>query len=169
LLIVASRAGGLHPGLAYTAFGGVTALAVLGGQDRAIRHLIELWALFAIGGVLWLLLLTPFGSSPMYTLFALTLFLIVASDLLFGSLPLKLTEGLDVWNWRRVWALVNLFAAVFFVLLTLVNPNNSFISAVQSQRTLGFLAIVAVYLLGAALVYLVALIARRRRGAVAFA
>ena len=169
LLIVASRAGGLHPGLAYTAFGGVTALAVLGGPDRAIRHLTELWVLFAIGVVLWLLLLTPLGSNPMYTLFALTLFLIVASDLLFRSLPLELTEGLDVWNWRRVPALVNLFVASFVVLSTLVNPNHSFISAVQAQRTVGFLAIVALYLLSAALAYLVALTARRKRLSVAFA
>jgi hypothetical protein len=95
----------------------------------------------------------------------LTVFLMALQEVFFELFPLALTEGGDIWSWRKgVW--VAGFTTVFFCFYHfLLNPNASDVQALQQNGVQTLLILIGVFGLATLLLWLLLPFRLRRKRA----
>jgi len=132
--VLLSRALDFKPGYLYGIVGAMVLMPKLTDTaDSGKRAIFVLLSIFAGGFILWLATaLLPSTLVELEPLF-LTIFLISLQEVFFQLFPLAMTEGGDIWSWRRgVWFVF--FTVVFFCFYHfLLNPNASDVQALQQN------------------------------------
>jgi hypothetical protein len=103
-----------------------------------------LLTVFVGGLIVWLAtLFLPAFLAELEPIF-LTIFLISLQGVFFQLFPLNVTDGGDIWTWRRsVWFV--LFSIVFFCFYHfLLNPNASDVQALQQNGVQAVLILIVV-------------------------
>jgi drug/metabolite transporter (DMT)-like permease len=93
----------------------------------------------------------------------LTIFLLCLQGVFFELFPLSVTDGGDIWNWRKlVWLAA--FAVVFFCFYHfLLNPSASGVQALQQNGVQALGVLIVVFGLATLLLWLLFPVRLRRR------
>jgi hypothetical protein len=144
--VILSRALEFQPGYLLGIVGALYLLPELSGAARAGRRaLVVLLTLLVAGVVLWLATsLLPGALVELEPLF-LTIFLITLQGVFFALLPLPVTDGWDIWSWRKgVW--LAFFGVVLFLFHHVVlNPDGSDVQALQQNGVQTVLLLIGVF------------------------
>lgn len=162
--VILSRALRFVPGYLYGIVGAVYLTPKLTGTATCGK-----WALLALSAVLagslGLWIATVFLPPALAWLepVLLTTFLIGLQGTFFQLFPLAITDGGDLWNWRKgLW--FAFFLAVFFGTYHFVlNPNGSDVQALQQNGVQTLAVLMAVFGLATALLWLLLPFRLRRR------
>jgi len=144
--VVLSRSLDFKPGYLYGIVGATYLMPKLTDTTSSgKRAVFVLLTILAGGLVLWTATaFLPAGLAELEPLF-LTIFLISLQGVFFELLPLAVTDGADIWSWRRsVWFVF--FTLVFFCFYHfLLNPNASDVQALQQNGVQTLLILVIVF------------------------
>jgi photosystem II stability/assembly factor-like uncharacterized protein len=144
--VVLSRALDFKPGYLYGIVGALYLTPKLTETTNSgKRAIFVLVSVFAGGFILWLAsALLPTTLVELEPLL-LTIFLISLQEVFFQLFPLAITEGGDIWSWRRgIWFVF--FAVVFFCFYHfLLNPNASDVQALQQNGVQTLLILIMIF------------------------
>jgi hypothetical protein len=162
--VILSRALRFTPGYLYGIVGAVYLTPKLAGTAApGKRALLVLSAVLAGSLVLWIVsaFLPPALAALESVL--LTAFLIGLQGVFFQLFPLAVTDGGDLWSWRKgLWFAV--FLVVFFCTYHFVlNPNGSDVQALQQNGVQTLAVLMGVFGLATALLWLLLPFRLRRR------
>jgi hypothetical protein len=166
--VILSRALEFQPGYLLGIVGALYLIPDLSGGARAGRRaLTVLLTLLVVGLALWLASsLLPAALVELEPLF-LTIFLITLQGVFFALLPLPVTDGGDVWNWRKgIW--LAFFGVVLFLFHHVVlNPDGSDVRALQQNGVQTLLLLMGVFGLATLVLWLLFPVRVGRRRATA--
>lgn len=144
--VILSRALDFKPGYLYGIMGAIYLLPRLADiANSGKRAALVLLTIFFGGLILWIATaFLPATLAELEPLF-LTIFLISLQGVFFELLPLALTDGADIWSWKRgVWFVF--FSFVFFCFYHfLLNPNASDVQALQQNGVQTLLILIVVF------------------------
>lgn len=144
--VVLSRVMDFKPGYLYGIVGALYLTPKLTETTNSgKRAIFVLVSIFAGGFVLWLATaLLPTTLVELEPLL-LTIFLISLQEVFFQLFPLAITEGGDIWSWRRgIWFVF--FGVVFFCFYHfLLNPNASDVQALQQNGVQTLLILIMIF------------------------
>jgi hypothetical protein len=144
--VLLSRALDFKPGYLYGIVGALYLTPKLTETSNSGKRAIFVMASIFTGGfILWLVTaILPTNLVELEPLF-LTIFLISLQEVFFQLFPLAVTEGGDIWSWRRgVWFVF--FAVVFFCFYHfLLNPNASDVQALQQNGVQTLLVLILIF------------------------
>jgi hypothetical protein len=153
--VIVSRALDFKPGYLYGIVGATYLIPKI--ADAAIsgkRALFVLLTILSGSAILWIATaFLPAGLAELEAIF-LTIFLIGLQGVFFQLFPLAVTDGGDIWGWRKgIWFL--LFAFVFFAFFhLLLNPSASDVQALQQNGVHTLLVLILVFGLATAILWL---------------
>ncbi len=153
--VILSRAMAFKPGYLYGIVGAVYFLPKLSDTiNSGKRALLVMLAVFVGGLILWTAtLFLPRSLTELEPIF-LTIFLISLQGVFFKLIPLSVTEGGDVWSWRK-GAWLTLFGIVFFFFVHFVlNPHSSDVQALQQNGIQTLVILIAVFGLATIILWL---------------
>ncbi len=143
--VILSRSLGFVPGYLYGIIGAVVPTPKLTDvMHSAKRAIVVLSALFTASFILWMT--SAFLPAILAELepVLLTIFLIGLQGVFFQMVPLAVTDGGDIWSWKKgIWFVF--FVAVFFCFYHFIlNPSASDVQALQQNgvQTILFLIVV---------------------------
>ena len=144
--VLLSRALDFKPGYIYGIVGAIyltpKLIDTISSGKRAVFVLMTIF----VGGLLvWIAsAFLPDSLTELEPVF-LTIFLLCLQVAFFELFPLAVTEGCDIWSWRRgVWFVI--FFAVFFCFYHfLLNPNASEVQALQQNGVQTLIILIAVF------------------------
>ena len=144
--VLLSRALDFKPGYLYGIVGAIyltpKLIDTISSGKRAVFVLMTIF----VGGLLvWIAsVFLPDSLTELEPVF-LTVFLLCLQMAFFELFPLAVTEGCDIWSWRRgVWFV--LFLVVFFCFYHfLLNPNASEVQALQQNGVQTLIIFIAVF------------------------
>jgi hypothetical protein len=144
--VVLSRALGFKPGYLYGIVGAAYLAPRLAGVAASgKRAVLVLLTVFVGSLILWGA--TPFLPAALAELepILLTTFLIGLQGVFFQLVPLAITDGGDIWSWKKgLW--FAFFAVVFFCFYHFVlNPNGSDVQALQQNGVQTLLILIGVF------------------------
>ncbi|MGD2253329.1 MAG: hypothetical protein PVF70_10495 [Anaerolineales bacterium] len=164
--VILSRAMAFKPGYLYGIVGAIYLMpkftnATLSGK----RATFVLLTVFGGGLVIWTAAaFLPVSLTELEPIF-LTIFLISLQGVFFELFPLSVTDGGDIWSWRR-GAWIAFFTIVFFCFYHfLLNPNASDLQALQQNGVQTLLILIAVFGLATLTLWLLFPFRLRRRQA----
>jgi hypothetical protein len=166
--VILSRALDFRPGYLFGIVGSVYLLPKLPDIPCCgKRALLVLLTLFAGGFLLWIV--SAFLPAALVELepILLTIFLLCLQGVFFELFPLSVTEGGDIWSWRKVLWLAT-FALVFFCFYHfLLNPNASGVQALEQNGVQALWTLILVFGLATVVLWLLfpLRLHRRRAGA----
>jgi hypothetical protein len=132
--VIFSRALDFRPGYLYGIIGAIYILPRLEHTIRSgKRALLVLFVIFVSGIIVWLVgSFLPVALVDLEPIL-LTIFLISLQGVFFQLFPLSITDGGDIWKWRKgLWFVI--FLGVFFCFYHfLLNPNSSDVQALQQN------------------------------------
>lgn len=144
--VIVSRVLDFRPGYLYGIVGAIYLMPrFMGIAASGKRAVLVVLTILAGGLILWLATaFLPAALTDLEPLF-LTVFLISLQGAFFELFPLAVTDGGDIWNWKRgIWFL--LFLAVFFAFYHFVlNPNASDVQALQQNGVRMLLLLIVVF------------------------
>jgi len=144
--VVLSRALDFKPGYLYGLVGAIYLTPDLTDiPNSGKRAVFVLLTVLAGGFLLWIAtVFLPPALAELEPLF-LTIFLISLQGVFFALFPLALTDGGDIWDWRRgVW--FAFFSIVFFCFYHfLLNPDASDVQALQQNGVQTLLVLFVVF------------------------
>lgn len=164
--VILSRAVEFRPGYLYGIVGAIYLLPKLTDTTKSgKRATFTLMTVFLGGLVLWIATaFLPNSLAELEPIF-LTIFLISVQGVFFELFPLAITEGGDIWNWRR-GAWLAFFSIVFFCFYHfLLNPNASDVQALQQNGVQTLLSLMAVFGLATLVLWLLLPFRLRRKRA----
>jgi hypothetical protein len=144
--VILSRCLRFAPGYLYGIVGAIYLTPKLTELSHsAKRAIVVLSAVFAGSFLLWIA--SAFLPAALAELepILLTIFLIGLQGVFFQMFPLAVTDGGDIWSWKKgIWFLF--FVAVFFGFYHFVlNPNASDVQALQQNGVQTLLLLIAVF------------------------
>ena len=144
--MILSRALDFKPGYLYGIVGAIYLIPRLADvANSGKRAALVLISIFGGGFILWIATaFLPVGLAELEPLF-LTIFLISLQGVFFELFPLAVTDGGDIWKWRRgVWFVF--FSVIFFCFYHfLLNPNASDVQALQQNGVQTLLILIVVF------------------------
>jgi len=144
--VILSRALDFKPGYLYGIMGAIYLLPRLADiANSGKRAALVLLTIFFGGLILWIATaFLPATLAELEPLF-LTIFLISLQGVFFELLPLALTDGADIWSWKRgVWFVFFSFVLFCFYHF-LLNPNASDVQALQQNGVQTLLILIVVF------------------------
>jgi hypothetical protein len=153
--VVLSRALDFRPGYLFGIVGALYLMPDLPGAARAGRRaLAVLLTLFVAGVTLWIATSwLPPSLADLEALF-LTIFLLTLQGVFFALLPLALTDGGDIWSWRKGLWLVFFSLVLFLFHHIVLNPDGSDVQALQQNGVQTLLLLIGVFGLATLLLWL---------------
>ncbi|MGD8554112.1 MAG: hypothetical protein PVJ07_05255 [Anaerolineales bacterium] len=164
--VLLSRAMSFKPGYLYGIAGALYLTPRLSDiRSSGKRATVVLGSVFVGGLVLWVAVALLPDSLVDLEPILLTVFLMALQEVFFELFPLALTEGGDIWSWRKgVW--VAGFTTVFFCFYHfLLNPNASDVQALQQNGVQTLLILIGVFGLATLLLWLLLPFRLRRKRA----
>ena len=144
--VILSRALDFKPGYLYGIVGAIYLMPRLPDVTNSGKRAgFVLLTIFTGGFILWIATaFLPATLAELEPLF-LTIFLISLQGVFFALFPLAITDGGDIWSWRRgVWFVF--FSIVFFCFYHfLLNPNASDVQALQQNGVQTLLILIVVF------------------------
>jgi hypothetical protein len=150
-----SRALDFKPGYLYGIVGAIYLMPKLTDNIKSgKRAAFVLMTVFMGGLILWIATAFLPGSLAELEPIFLTIFLISLQGVFFELFPLAITDGGDIWSWRRgLW--FAFFATVFFCFYHfLLNPNASDVQALQQNGVQTLLILIAIFGLATLILWL---------------
>jgi len=144
--VLLSRALDFKPGYLYGIVGAIYLTPkLIDPISSGKRAVFVLMTIFVGGLLVWIAsVFLPASLTELEPVF-LTIFLLCLQVAFFELFPLAVTEGCDIWSWRRgVWFVI--FFAVFFCFYHfLLNPNASEVQALQQNGVQTLIILIAVF------------------------
>jgi hypothetical protein len=144
--VIFSRALDFRPGYLYGIIGAIYIMPRLEHTDRSgKRSVLVMLAIFLAGIIMWvfasILPITLVEFEPVL----LTIFLISLQGVFFQLFPFTITDGGDIWKWKKgLWFVI--FLGVFFCFYHfLLNPNSSDVQALQQNGVQILLLMILVF------------------------
>jgi len=153
--VILSRALDFKPGYLYGIAGAIYLMPKLTDDIKSgKRATFVLMTVFVGGFILWIATVFLPGSLADLEPVFLTIFLISLQGVFFALFPLAVTDGGDIWSWKRgVWFAC--FSIVFFCFYHFVlNPNASDVQALQQNGVQTLLILIAVFGLATLILWL---------------
>jgi hypothetical protein len=153
--VLLSRALDFQPGYLFGVVGTVYLMPDLENVAKAGRRaLIVLLSLFIGGLVLWLATpLLPASLAELEPLF-LTVFLLTLQGVFFALLPLTVTDGGELWSWRKGQWLAFYVVVLFLFHHVVLNPDASDVQALRQNGVQTLWVLIGTYGLATLLLWL---------------
>ena len=144
--VILSRALDFKPGYLYGIVGTIYLMPKLTDDIKSgKRATFVLMTIFVGGLILWIATVFLTGFLAELEPIFLTIFMIGLQDVFFELFPLVVTDGGDIWSWKKgVWFAC--FSIVFFCFYHFVlNPHASDVQALQQNGVQTLLVLIAIF------------------------
>lgn len=163
--VIISRAVNFQPGYLYGSMGALTILPALTDSTKAGRRsLIALLAVLVGALLAWLVSPVAARASADLGALLLTLFITGLQGVFFALIPLSVTDGGDIWRWRKLnWGV---FTSVVFFLFYhfILNPESADVRFLQQNGVQTVLVLYGIFGTATLLLWLLFPVRLRRAG-----